>query len=257
MKRNNKSSGVTPAKEIAYIAVTCAILIGAQYALSFVAGVEIVTLILVCFSYVFGIRRGVICALAFSLLRCALFGFYPTAVILYLIYYPALCAIFGAIGNGDKNYKFEKFLPLTVVLVNVLLVLIAVFCGAAAGLDLIKVSKLWKITINILLWTVFSVSSALLIAFNTLVVLSKRRIYNGTAFIKLIFITTTAAFCTICFTLLDDVITPLTFGYSLSTALVYFYSSFTAMLPQTVCAIVTVFTLFYPVTAALKRAAKL
>ena len=74
-----------PSKEIAYTALACALLIGGQYVFSFVAGVEIVTLLLICFSFVFGVRNGVICAVAFSVLRCLLYGFYPTAIILYLI----------------------------------------------------------------------------------------------------------------------------------------------------------------------------
>ena len=52
--------------EIAYIAITCALLIGAQFVFSFVAGVEIVTVILIAFSFSFGVRRGAICAVAFS-----------------------------------------------------------------------------------------------------------------------------------------------------------------------------------------------
>ena len=59
--------------------------------------------------------------------------------------------------------------------------------------------------------------------------------------------------CTICFTLLDDVISPLMLGMTFEGALVYFYASFTAMLPQTLCSIVTVGLMFYPLTAVFGR----
>ena len=66
---------MTKAKNIAYVALVCAILIGSQYVLSAIAGVEIVTLVFVCFAFVFGIINGVMCAVAFSLLRCFLYIF--------------------------------------------------------------------------------------------------------------------------------------------------------------------------------------
>jgi hypothetical protein len=63
-----------------------------------------------------------------------------------------------------------------------------------------------------------------------------------------------AALCTICFTLLDDVITPLfTTGMDIDTVFTYFTTSLLAMLPQTACTIVTVSTLFYPLTALLYK----
>ena len=69
------SKGIYTAKHIAVISVTVAILIGGQFALSFAAGVEVVTLLLCVFSVTFGIRDGVVAAVAFSLLRCLVFGF--------------------------------------------------------------------------------------------------------------------------------------------------------------------------------------
>ncbi len=57
-----------------------------------------------------------------------------------------------------------------------------------------------------------------------------------------------AAFFTVCFTLLDDVLTPLFYGYTWDAALAYFFTGFLAMLPQTVCAAVSV-ALLFPVLA--------
>jgi predicted PurR-regulated permease PerM len=68
---------------------------------------------------------------------------------------------------------------------------------------------------------------------------------------QLILLTAVAALCTICFTLIDDVISPLFVGMDLTAALSYFYTSLVAMLPQTICTIVTVSTLFYPITSVL------
>ena len=59
-----------------------------------------------------------------------------------------------------------------------------------------------------------------------------------------------AAFCTVCFTLLSDVITPLFYGWSMDVAIGYFYTGFFAMVPQTLCAAVSVTLLFYPLERA-------
>ena len=73
-------------REIACSAVMTALLIAAQYALGFVSGVELVTVLLLTFSRVFGARCGVMTAVAFSLLRCLIYGFFPNVLLLYLVY---------------------------------------------------------------------------------------------------------------------------------------------------------------------------
>ena len=63
---------------------------------------------------------------------------------------------------------------------------------------------------------------------------------------------TAAAVCmTALFTLLDDVITPLFYGYGARAALVYFYNSLPVMALQCACALVSVPLLFPPLVKAL------
>lgn len=90
-------------KKVVFIAVYCALLIGGQLALSSVAGVEIVTVLSVCFCFYFGIVSGLITMTLFSLLRCLIFGFFPTVIILYLIYYNLLAIVFGVMGIFFKK----------------------------------------------------------------------------------------------------------------------------------------------------------
>lgn len=163
------------AKECAYLAVFVALVIAVQLCLAAVPGVELVTVLFVSYAFVFGIRRGMIAATAFSLLRQLLFGFAPTVLVLYLVYYNALTAIFGGIGRGVKD-------PLR--------------C-------------LW--------WMVL-----------------------------------TACLCTVCFSMLDNIITPLWYGYTKRAARAYFIASLSFMLPQVVCTAVSVSILFIPLQRALK-----
>ena len=163
---------------VAVVAVFTALLLAAQYALWFVKGVELVTVLLLVFSYRFGVRCGVLSAVAFSLLRCLLFGFFPNVVLLYLLYYPLFAACFGLLGNALHRR--------TGVRVQMLLTVLAVLFTAL-------------------------------------------------------------------FTLLDDAVTPLLYGYTKEAALAYFLASLPTMAVQTVCAAVTVLLLFRPLLFILKR----
>ena len=71
------------------------LLIAVQYALFFVNGVELVTVMLLAWSYRTGPVRASAVAISFSLIRCLFFGFFPAVVVLYLIYYTAFAIFFG------------------------------------------------------------------------------------------------------------------------------------------------------------------
>ena len=58
---------------------------------------------------------------------------------------------------------------------------------------------------------------------------------------------------TVFFTLLDDVITPLMFAFHQNAAKVYFLQSLYALIPQTICAMVTVSVLFTPLTKVIQK----
>ena len=163
-------------KDCAYIAVFVALTIAAQLCLSFLPGVEVVTVLFVAFSFAFGCRRGMIAATAFSLLRQLIFGFYPTVLVLYLTYYNLLALLFGFLGQWSK--------------------------------------------------------------------ITPR---------KLIYLTCVACVCTICFTILDNIITPLWYGYSKRALKIYFYASFSVMLPQVICTAISVGVLFVPLVKVFKK----
>ena len=249
VKDDLKEKRLSLSKEIAYIAVTCALLIGGQFVFSFVVGVEIVTLILASFSFIFGARRGIICAVCFSLLRCVIYGFYPTVVILYLIYYPLLALVFALLGKCENLTS-----PLCAAAVNILLIAICVACAVCYFANIIKVAKAFAVTIKILLWVIFSLCAALCLIYDCIYF---SRIKGKGEILKVVLLATVGAVMTAIFTLLDDVITPLFWGFTPFTALAYFYSSFTAMLPQIICTVVTISTLFLPLTSVFKKAALL
>ncbi|MCQ2399733.1 MAG: hypothetical protein MJ072_04415, partial [Clostridia bacterium] len=101
-------------KELTITGVFVALLLGGQFALAGVSGVEIVTVLLLSFCYVFGPLTGVICATAFSLLRCLIFGFSPTVVILYLVFYNACELLFGSLGKKFGEVTLIKHIVVTV-----------------------------------------------------------------------------------------------------------------------------------------------
>ena len=87
------------AKELAVIAVFVALLLGGQTLFSASPGVEIVTLLVIAFSFAFGVSRAVLAVTAFALLRNFLFGLFPNVLILYLLYYNLLACVFGLLGR--------------------------------------------------------------------------------------------------------------------------------------------------------------
>ena len=81
------------------VAMCVALLIGGQMALSGISGIEIVTVMLLCFCFHYGIRHGVAVAITFSLLRCFFFGFQVNVIVLYLVYYNLFALFFGWLGK--------------------------------------------------------------------------------------------------------------------------------------------------------------
>lgn len=111
------------AKDIAFIAIMTALLIASQLALSAVQGIEAVTILFLSYCYTFGVRRGIVVANCFSLLRCLLFGFVPTVVLLYVIYYNLFAIVFGLIGHFTRKISEWKSLIVSVVCVAIMTVL--------------------------------------------------------------------------------------------------------------------------------------
>ena len=226
--------------QLAFCAVMTALLIAVQYALGFVSGIELVTVLFLSFCYVFGVKCGLLTGTAFSLLRCLLFGFMPNVILLYLVYYSLFALLFGFLG---KRRTASWVCP-------VLLAVLAAACAYFA-LSGLPISILYRAKVSVMLWILFGIALAILAFYTVLAAVKK-----GEQGRELASVTALAAVCTVVFTLLDDIITPLFLGYSPEAAVAYFYTGFIAMLPQTICAAVSVFVLFLPLKKAFGAADK-
>ena len=112
------------AKKVILPGVFTALLIGAQLVLSGVSGIELVTVLLLTFTYKYGSKQGLLVATAFSLLRCFLFGFFPNVVVLYLVYYNLFALVFGMMG---QVFKREYALKKHILLIGMAVILTAAF----------------------------------------------------------------------------------------------------------------------------------
>lgn len=112
------------AKKIILPSVFTALLIGGQFVLSGISGVEVVTVLLLTFTYKYGIKQGLLVANAFSLLRCFVFGFMPNVIILYLVYYNLFVIVFGLLG---KAFKSEYGVKKHIIIILVALLMTALF----------------------------------------------------------------------------------------------------------------------------------
>lgn len=151
-------------KELAIIGVYIALLIGGQFVLGAVSGIEIVTVLLLAFCFYYGIRRSIIVVVCFSLLRCLVFGFFPSVLILYLVYYVIFAVVFGLIGN-KYNHTLTPARHVLLVAIGVIMVVL--------------------------------------------------------------------------FTALDNIITPLYYGFGRTESIAYATASLSALLPQVLCNILT------------------
>ena len=118
------------AKEISILGAFVALLIGGQFVLSGISGIEIVTVLITSFCFYFGVIKGVVVATAFSLLRCFIFGFFPQIITLYLIYYNLIAILFGLLGVlFYKKINVKKLIVITIiaVLCTILFTLIDAF----------------------------------------------------------------------------------------------------------------------------------
>jgi energy-coupling factor transport system substrate-specific component/cob(I)alamin adenosyltransferase len=169
MKTGKKEIAVRSGKECAYLAIFVALVIVAQLVFAAVPGVEVVTVLFLSYAFVFGVRRGTIAATAFALLRQLIFGFSPTVLILYLVYFNGLAALLGTLGRVVKKPLYA----------------------------------LW--------WIVL-----------------------------------VACVCTACFTMMDNILTPLWYGFSKRAIKAYITASLPFMIPQIICTALSVGFLFLP-----------
>lgn len=225
------------AYDVAVCGVMAAVLVAVQYALGTLPGIELVSVSLAAFCSVFGAGRGALTAVAFSLLRCLIFGFSPSAIILYLIYYPAFSAAFGLL---PKRLMPKKLCAALLFALS--------FASAALGAAGLPVSKLYAARVSVMLYLLCGIFAALFVFCIFFGESEKNALLLNAAVL--------ASLATVMFTLLDDVITPLVYGYSKEAAAAYFYGGFLAMIPQTVCVAISVFALFLPLRKAFLLAKK-
>lgn len=170
----DEKNQISSAKGCALIATFVSILIVAQLALSFVPGVEVISVLFITFSFVLGAKSGMISATIFSLVRQLVFGFYPVVLVLYLLYFNLLTFCFGLLGKKAINEL--KTFPIVI------------------GLSCVF---------------------------------------------------------TIMFTMFDNILTPLWYGYSLEMTKLYFIASIPFMIPQVISVLVSVSILFFPLKKVL------
>ena len=80
-----------------------------------------------------------------------------------------------------------------------------------------------------------------------------RRFAGKMSLLKTVIVVASAVVFTVCFTLLDDIITPLIFAFHPNVARIYFLQSLYAVIPQSICTVVTVSVIFHPLTKIIKK----
>ncbi len=89
-------------KDIALIGILSATITSGKFALSFVPNVEIVTLLLMVYTIVFGIKVSLLCAFIFSTIEIFIYGFHTWLLGYYLIW-PILILISAIMNTKIKT----------------------------------------------------------------------------------------------------------------------------------------------------------
>ena len=92
------------ALQIAYVAVCAATVTAGKLALSALPNVEVVTLLLASYGYVFG-PGGVLSAFVFCGVEMLIWGV-GSWVILYFVYWPLLALVFALLGKAGVKNRF-------------------------------------------------------------------------------------------------------------------------------------------------------
>ena len=93
---------MTATKKIAVIALMAATLSGGKTALSFVPNVEIVTVLIALYAYVFGMSYVFPCVLVFVTAEIFIWGL-NTWVVSYYIYWPTVAFVFSVLGKRQAK----------------------------------------------------------------------------------------------------------------------------------------------------------
>jgi len=94
---------------LALVAVLAATLTAGKLALAIVPNLEIVTLLIMVYSVVFGWRVGLPAVLIFCTLEIYIWGFFPVYVLLYYIYWPLLVVLAWGFLRRADNIKAAIF----------------------------------------------------------------------------------------------------------------------------------------------------
>lgn len=103
-------------KDIVIVALFVALLIAFQVALSLLNGIELITVMLASIAFYYGIKTGLLTVNVFIVVRSLIFGFFPSVMVLYFVYYNLFILCFALIGK-----KAERKLSTRVYIMSILM----------------------------------------------------------------------------------------------------------------------------------------
>ncbi|MFA6867144.1 MAG: hypothetical protein WCR54_06465 [Clostridia bacterium] len=80
-------------KKIVLMALLGVSLNAFKFVLMYIPNVEVITLLIVVYTYVFGLNIGMVATLVFCTLEGLLFGFNPSWLLAYFIHWPTICLV--------------------------------------------------------------------------------------------------------------------------------------------------------------------
>lgn len=109
------NKGIFYTKKVVLIALFGALLSTLKLLLSFLPNIEIITLLIVAFTYVFGIALSMGATLVFCLLEILIWGFNPSWLISYLLHWPTVVMVSFLLKKSKINRPVFIAITLSVI----------------------------------------------------------------------------------------------------------------------------------------------
>lgn len=121
-------------KNIVIVALFVALLIAFQVALSWLNGIELITVMLASIAFYYGIKIVLSTVNIFLVVRSLIFGFFPSVMMLYFVYYNLFILCFGLIGKKAERKLSKRSYILSILMSVVMTIMFTALDNAITPL---------------------------------------------------------------------------------------------------------------------------
>lgn len=170
-------------KDIVIVALFVALLIALQVALSALNGIELITVMLASLAFYYGIKIGLATVNIFVVVRSLIFGFFPSVMVLYFVYYNLFVLCFALIGKKLKRQLTTRSYIISTVMAVVMTIMFTALDNAITpfwyAFDWTATKAYWLFSLTAVVPQVICALATMIILFPILI-----KVYSRTERVK-------------------------------------------------------------------------